>query len=589
MNVPALTEEQLANWVPELDTPVWDRYPVCTSANAQEVYPGVGDPLSFDVNLLAIEDAERRFFDEVGLAHQLGADRWRTPGFFAAYYGHVFINISAFREAMKYLPGGDPDALDEQLFGQARDPASPRWKPTPVQRLLRARSLFRLLPVIRRLPGEIAAHNTLVERELQRIQSLQLPHLSDEQLWRELERGLALNDDSAALHILTTLLGSNGLENLRKFLQVRQIDNPDAAVAKLSTGLEDVESARPARALWAIAAHVKADDLLRGNFLTDPPTEVLEHLRHAETPAGRMVWKELQRFLTRYGYRGMRELGLTAMVWGLRPDPVIELIKTYIERGDDFSPETNLAEQRQVRQQAMERIGGRLSPLRRWQLRSKVKAAHQAIESRELTKSQWVRTTHALRLLFREVGRRLAERRRIASADDIYFLRLAELTQLFHGQALPDVSGRISRRREDYARCLNIETEERFSGRPRPLLATREQPALPVKRLTGLAVSPGHVRGRARVVTELRDDVELEPGEILVCPFTDAAWTPLFFAASGVVMDLGGPLSHGATVAREYGLPAVVNVKTGTRTIRPGQEISVDGSTGVVILHDRSD
>ena len=72
---------------------------------------------------------------------------------------------------------------------------------------------------------------------------------------------------------------------------------------------------------------------------------------------------------------------------------------------------------------------------------------------------------------------------------------------------------------------------------------------------------------------------------MLVCPFTDAAWTPLFFNAAAVVMDLGGPLSHGATVAREYGLPAVVNVKTGTRQIRDGQQITVDGARGEVLLH----
>ena len=93
------------------------------------------------------------------------------------------------------------------------------------------------------------------------------------------------------------------------------------------------------------------------------------------------------------------------------------------------------------------------------------------------------------------------------------------------------------------------------------------------------------MRGRARVITQLDEDAAVEPGEILVAPFTDAAWTPLFFTAAAVVVDLGGPLSHGSTVAREYGLPAVVNVKTGTRQIRTGQEITVDGTRGEVLLH----
>ncbi|MDZ4279131.1 MAG: PEP-utilizing enzyme, partial [Dehalococcoidia bacterium] len=90
----------------------------------------------------------------------------------------------------------------------------------------------------------------------------------------------------------------------------------------------------------------------------------------------------------------------------------------------------------------------------------------------------------------------------------------------------------------------------------------------------------------ARVIFDPRRDAGIEPGEILVAPVTDAGWTPLFIAAAGVVVDVGGSLSHGSTVAREYGLPAVVNVKHGTRMIRTGQRITVDGDTGVVVLEE---
>ncbi|MGI8552401.1 MAG: PEP-utilizing enzyme, partial [Dehalococcoidia bacterium] len=196
-----------------------------------------------------------------------------------------------------------------------------------------------------------------------------------------------------------------------------------------------------------------------------------------------------------------------------------------------------------------------------------------------------VRTTHILRLLFRGVGRRLNDRSALATANDVFFLHLAELDLLFHGGDLPDVSERIEQRRAERELCAQLATEERFRGRPRPHYRNREATPEAVERLHGIAVSPGQVTGPARVITELTDDVDLEPGEILVCPFTDAAWTPLFFAAGAVVMDLGGPLSHGSTVAREYGLPAVVNVKTGTKLIKTGQQITVDGSKGEVVLH----
>ena len=127
---------------------------------------------------------------------------------------------------------------------------------------------------------------------------------------------------------------------------------------------------------------------------------------------------------------------------------------------------------------------------------------------------------------------------------------------------------------------------ETFSGRPKPLRAS-EQVMPDTDVLRGIAVSPGRVTGRARVIMDPRIDATIEPGEILVAPVTDAGWTPLFVAAAGIVVDIGGTLSHGSTVAREYGLPAVVNVKHATRMIRTGQTITVDGTRGEVVLEAR--
>lgn len=582
----AKTEAELANWVPEMDTPVWERYPLYTSANAQEVYPGVGDPLSFDVNLLAIEDGERRFVDRLGLASLVGLQDRRQPGFFGAFYGHVYINISAFRELVKYLPGGDPDALDEQLFGLTRDPNAVSWRPNRRERLVQLRSLARLLPLVRSAPNDLRQNNGLLESHLQRLQSADLHRLSDSQLWSEILSALRRNDDTAAIHAVVTLVSGGSLENLRKFLAKRGVDEVDSAVAELCTGLADVESAKPARAIWRLAMIVRAEPALREIFSSQSPAEILKTLQMTTTDEGQRLRGALDAFLSRYGYRGVRELGLTTLVWGLRPDPVIEIIKTYLERSDGFDPEANLAHQQQVRAEAMAGVTALLKPWQRRQLRGLVRSAHQGIEGRELAKSQWARSTHALRLLFRELGRRLAECHTLQSFGDLFFLRLAEVKQIFaDGDSLPDMQQRIDRRREEYDLCWRLETDERFSGRPRPHYIEQTRPDSSLQRLTGIAVSPGCVRGKARVIRELGDDAELEPGEILVCPFTDAAWTPLFFAASAVVMDLGGPLSHGSTVAREYGLPAVVNVKTGTRMIQTGQEITVNGATGEVLLH----
>lgn len=578
----------LATWRPELDSPVWDRYPEFTAANAQEVYPGVGDPLSYDVNLIAIEHGFRATAERMGLTKVLGLDQWPHVAGFGAFYGHVFINVSMFRELVKWVPGGNPDAVDEQLFGRARPADGTVWRPSWRHRLVRLRTLLRLIPMLRRARPDLLANNLAVEGYLQKVQAADLTALSDVDLMRELDEAYRRNLVTCEIHSASTTLSGSSFENLRAFLARQGFEQVDALVADLCTGLEDVESAKPGRELARLARRIRASEPLRTLFAAGSPEEVLARLRtagDAETVGFARLFTD---FLRRYGYRGVRELGLTTHVWAMRPEAVIGLLQSYAAQ-EGLDPEAALQEQVRRRREATAMVEARLGPLARRRFRALLRAAHEGIAGRELAKSQWARSTHAIRLLVREAARRLHARGVLADPEDVFFLRLLELRDAMAGRPAPDLAARIAARREEWRRCHEIETDERFTGRPVPRRTqpvSVPEPATAPQMLKGIPVSPGRVTARARVVRELSDDVELAPGEVLVCPFTDAAWTPLFFNAAAVVMDLGGPLSHGSTVAREYGLPAVVNVKTGTRVIRDGQTITVDGSTGEVFLHE---
>ncbi|MER3420580.1 MAG: hypothetical protein C4290_08700 [Chloroflexota bacterium] len=582
----------LTTWRPELDSPVWDRYPEFTAANAQEVYPGVGDPLSYDVNMIAIEHGFRTTVERMGLTKTLGLDQWPYLACFGAFYGHAFINISTLRELVKWVPGGNPDAVDEQLFGRARPAGAPTWRPSWRHRLVRLRTLLHLIPMLRRMRSDLMANNLAVEGYLQKIQAMDLTALSDAALMRELDEAYRRNLVTCEIHSATTTLSGNSFENLRAFLITQGFDQVDALMADLCTGLEDVESAKPGRELARLARRIRASEPLRALFASGDPGDVLARLRAAGDADVAGFTRLFDDFLRRYGYRGVRELGLTTHVWAMRPEAVIGLLQSYAaQKGLDA--EATLQEQVRRREQATAQVEARLGPLARRRFRALLRAVHEGIAGRELAKSQWARSTHAIRLLVREVARRLHARGVLADPEDVFFLRLLELRDAVAGRPAPELAARIAARRAEWLRCHDIETDERFVGRPTPRPRrepVREPVVAPAPATTsvlkGIPVSPGRVTARARVVRALRDDVELEPGEVLVCPFTDAAWTPLFFNAAAVVMDLGGPLSHGSTVAREYGLPAVVNVKVGTQVIRDGQTITVDGATGEVIVHD---
>lgn len=601
MSASPMTPDQLATWRPEIETPVWGRHPEVTAANAQEVYPGVGDPLSLDFNLVAIEHGSRTLAHRLGLTETLGLDQWPHFAFFASYYGRAFINISTLRELAKWVPNGDPDALDEQLFGRQRPAGAPSWQPETRHKLVRLRSLARVLPVLRGLNTALVMNNAAVEGYLQKLLDADLPSYSDAALMAELDEAYRRNLVTCEIHAACTFLkGNNAFENLRAFLSKLGVDQVDAMVADLCTGLEDVESAKPGRELSRLANQIRAAAPLRGLFGWDNPEAILAMLRKSEDTGVRAFRRQFDSFLRTYGYRGVRELGLATHVWSMRPEAVIGILQSYLLRPETVDHEAQLQAQVHRRQVATSAIAARLSFPHRRRFHGLLKAAHDGISARELAKSEWVRATHAIRLLVREIGRRLQSRAVLASADGIFYLRLTELRDAMAGNPPADLAARISRRKEDTDRSLQVETDERFSGLPvgrlqgtpsaAPATVAETMPAAggaPAAEtvLRGIPVSPGRVTAAARVVRELTDDIEVLPGEVLVCPFTDAAWTPLFFNAAAVVMDLGGPLSHGSTVAREYGLPAVVNVKTGTRDIRDGQQVTVDGSAGEVTIH----
>jgi len=182
----------------------------------------------------------------------------------------------------------------------------------------------------------------------------------------------------------------------------------------------------------------------------------------------------------------------------------------------------------------------------------------------------------------REAERRFTERGIIAAPADFSFLAADEVTLILHGQPPAGLDERLQQRKRESERNRHVRLPERFCGHPEPLEPDLAGHTGDV--LTGTGVSPGMITARARVIIDPNTDGPLEPGEILVAPVTDAGWTPLFALASGLVVDMGSALSHGSTVAREYGLPAVVNVRRGTTTIRTGDLVAINGNTGTVTV-----
>jgi phosphoenolpyruvate synthase/pyruvate phosphate dikinase len=182
------------------------------------------------------------------------------------------------------------------------------------------------------------------------------------------------------------------------------------------------------------------------------------------------------------------------------------------------------------------------------------------------------------RALMEEAGR-LVRAGVIREPEDIFFLRLEELRDVVRaGRADHDL---IDRRRDEFRSFQTLTPPRVLTSDGEALTGAYRRDDVPAGALAGLPVSAGTVEGRARVITDMAQ-ADLEAGDILVTRFTDPGWTPLFVAISGLVTEVGGQMTHGAVIAREYGLPAVVGVQDATRLIRDGQRVRLHGTEGYV-------
>ena len=281
-------------------------------------------------------------------------------------------------------------------------------------------------------------------------------------------------------------------------------------------------------------------------------------------------------FLQHYGYRETAMAGAALPAWRGDPAVVYGLLKGLVGGARaasalDEDPEPAARARREVDTA----LAGGWFGLRRRVLRpallGAVDAARRAIAFREGSHFLLFVPFTVIRRLALALGRQLVARGALDAAEDVFFLELAELRQL-------DDAGQL-RERVRRRQAARRSVEGRYTAVPAALLVQSAVGGA----LHGTPASPGRAVGAVRVILREQDFWKLRPGEVLVAPYTNPAWTPLFAVAGRVVVDGGGAASHAAIVAREYGIPAVMGTWTATRTLREGQRVLADGTAGRVV------
>ena len=292
----------------------------------------------------------------------------------------------------------------------------------------------------------------------------------------------------------------------------------------------------------------------------------------------------IRSWLDRYGMRCVGEIDITRPRWSERPTTLVPMILSNVK---NFEPGAGERRFEQGRQEALKKEQEVLERLRALpdgeQKAEETKRMIDRVRNfagyREYPKYDWISRYFVYKQALLEEAERLVQARVLREKEDIFYLTFQELQDVVRTHTVDD---RLIRQRKDEFRSYQALTPPRvLTSDGEGITGAYRRDDVPAGALVGLPVSAGTVEGRARVILDMAE-ADLEPGDILVTAFTDPSWTPLFVAITGLVTEVGGLMTHGAVIAREYGLPAVVGVEHATRLIRDGQRIRVHGTDGYI-------
>ena len=535
----------------------WDpsqKYPVYTRANAGEVLPDPCSPLCWTVIwepgvLLGWRDSQI----VAGTCSEHEIDT-RHPEVVGMFGGYLYINASMARLFGARGPGLAPEMIDATYFGTHPDVppyvAEP-WHDSPA-------NTAKL--------GEWMGHVMMSEdipelREDQRDANAardsrpDLANLDEVALVRRLTSFTALYRRMFEHHLLMTAGTSIGPGALGAIAAA--LGDP-GLVLTLITSIGDVDSAAPSNAMWKLSRLGKDSKEYREGF---------------------------DAFIREFGSRGPNEWDIRSDTWETKPALVTALIDTMRSSPDSESPMLRNQKNAELRKAAEAKVRAALAaqPEVLAQFEVALRSAHLYLAGRERAKTNIIKVLHESRM----AAFALAARTGYTSSQ--ICMLLADELDAFVAQ--PDeFRARLAQRERQYDELFELDPPFILNGSVPPLSKWSkkgESHATAVTAgevLTGMPGAPGSYTGRARVILDPADPLALEPGEVLVAPLTDPAWTPLFVPAGAVVVNVGALVSHAIIVSRELGIPCVVSVTDATDRIPDGATITVDGSTGTVTV-----
>ena len=567
---------------PYVHEPTSARFPIYTRGNAGEVWPEVVYPLSISLTR-TFDDPLVDALINTGMVTraELGENGGSAGGVFG---GYMYLNLSLQRVLAVRAPGVSIEENDATYLGS--EGVAPPHVPSKDDRSIRAsiNAVRLVLGVLRTTSlDELRADQRMVAEWKRRVP--QLLQGSDAELLATVRNLIPVGMELFSRHLDVTGRAGAAVQFLSTICE-KSLDDRALALSLLSS-IGDVDSAAPSHALWQLGRQVAESPELTALF-DDGLDGVTERV---EAGADASFRENFAAFLDTYGARGPNEWETASHTWGTEPRLALALVDRLRLADEKQNPGPRAVELTARREELTESTRAKLNRLARWQFDKALAAATLFSAGRERSKTTVVELIHVSRVLSRELAARAASKTDNGNWEDMWFCLAEELdAYLADPAAFAEIIG--SRRA----------TRKALSERVPPFVFESEMPPvtewalradtavgdelLVGDSISGLAAVPGVAEGRACVVTDPFDPGDLGPGDVLLAPLTDPAWTPLFVAAEAVVVDVGGQMSHAVIVAREFGMPCVVAATDATKRIPNGARVRVDATNGTVTRID---
>ena len=553
-----------------------------TRANLAEIFPDQPSPQALDFYCDLLIRSQDAFFG------RMLAPKSEVGPIIKAFRGRPYFNLAQFRHATGLVGAAFADTLRSLGHAERIRPEDERKPKVPLKRLLRALpDIARVAICDLRMKHVFEQHEARTAEGLARLTAEDPAALGDREIWAAIAWWL----DSCCEAMFPVFVMSSVQFREKVVSNACQrvgVAYEDLAYAHLAAGARSVSS-QQAFDLVALAGVAREDTRAR-TYLAGNDGRFADF---REALSGTRFLCAFLEFLDKYGHRGVHESDWAIPRMRENPAPVLFAIREQLSAAPQDASAV-AGRQAAEADAAWRRFEARLTWWQKKTLLPRVRMTLRQLKQqyvwREQVRSDLTKVLAALRPWHLELANRFVQRGWLDRCDDYFLLLLSEVEQVCRepecGHDLRAIAARRTAERLA-ERDLAMPLFMREAELPSLLRAATTAAGADSDELTGLCVSPGAVEAEVVVLRDPSEFAAMKRGAILVAPATDPSWTPLFTLASGVVVEVGGMLSHASTIAREYGLPALANVKHATKVLRTGDRVLLDASGGRLLRREQ--